>query len=66
MEFRWNSRNCIGSFHTSVLFAIDVAASIFFLNASFVAEMAVRSPRSCELYKKEYTVSFAMTLGYSF
>lgn len=65
-KFRWNRGNCIGSFHKSVLLATDVAASNFFLNALFVAEMLMRSLLSCGLYKQEYTVSFAMTLGYSF
>ena len=37
MEFKCNRGNCISSFHKSMLLAIDVAASIFFLNVSFVA-----------------------------
>lgn len=66
MEFRWKRGNCNGSSHKSVLLAIAVAVSIFFLAASFVAEMPVRSPLSCGLYKQADTVSFAMTLGDSF
>lgn len=63
MEFRWNSRICFGSFHRSALLAIDVAASILFLDVSFVAEMPRRVQLSCGLYKQEYTDSFVMTLG---